>query len=232
MGWPSPTMEEARLVAQLCQVGPHIDLVDVLECVKVPLHFGYRHHPLVRVLQVLARLLRRYGPGLQQEDARDDLEAVGDAVLHFPQQDILLPQQFFGLLQKLFLLPFDRRAGGDIREGEKDRPVRTVFVDNLSGVQDHGSAAEIGKIMLDLEIVHRDLLGDDGFQQDPQGRDVPLAVSQRVQQAPLGLFGVDLERSVERDAGRQHAKLGIEHDEWLGMVLTMACASVCASSIF
>jgi len=67
---------------------------------------------------------------------------------------------------------------------------------------------------------------------DPQGRDVPLAVSQRVQQAPLGLFGVDLERSVERDAGRQHAKLGIEHDEWLGMVLTMACASVCGSSIF
>ena len=69
--------------------------------------------------------------------------------------------------------------------------------------------------MADFEVVHRGVLGDDGLQQQPQGRDVPLAVAQVVKQAAVGVLRIDLEDLVERAAGDDHPKVRIEHQERL-----------------
>lgn len=70
--------------------------------------------------------------------------------------------------------------------------------------------------MLDLEAVHGGLLGNDRLQQQAKGRNIPLAVAERVEQRALGLRGVDFECLVEGAAGGQHAKFLIEDQERLG----------------
>ncbi len=84
------------------------------------LHRRNRHHPAMRILQVPAGFLRCHGTCLEQQDAGDDLQAVGYAMLHFLQQDLLLAEQVLGLLQENGLLPLDRAALGDIHEGEQN----------------------------------------------------------------------------------------------------------------
>ena len=44
------------------------------------------HHPPVCIPQVLPRFLRLHGSRLEHENARDDLQAIGDAVLHLLKQ--------------------------------------------------------------------------------------------------------------------------------------------------
>jgi len=67
--------------AQLRQIGTDFDAVAQPRGLELLLHGCYRHHPLVCVPQVLPRFLRLHGSRLEQENARDDLQAVGDAVL-------------------------------------------------------------------------------------------------------------------------------------------------------
>ena len=50
---------------------------------------------------------------------------------------------------------------------------RAGLVDHLAGVQQHGAPADAGKVVVDLEAVHGGLLGNDGLEQQAQGRDVP-----------------------------------------------------------
>lgn len=46
------------------------------------LHFGYRHDPLVGIFQMLARFLGSDRAGLQQQDAGNNLQAIGNPMLH------------------------------------------------------------------------------------------------------------------------------------------------------
>jgi hypothetical protein len=75
----------------------------------------------LRQSAVIARLLGGDGAGLEQQDAGDDLEAVGDAMLHLLQQHLLLPQQFLGVFQEFGGFKFEGAAFGDVEEGEQDR---------------------------------------------------------------------------------------------------------------
>ena len=50
-----------------------------------------RHDSFMRVSKVSADFLRLNRLGFQQQDARDDLEAVVDPVIHFLQQKVFLP---------------------------------------------------------------------------------------------------------------------------------------------
>jgi hypothetical protein len=107
--WSATTCQGDRLAvadhrggqagAKLGQIGADLDLVDAARGVQVRLHLGHRDHPLVGVLQVEAGLLGGDGPGLEQQDAGDDLQAVGDPVLHFLRADLFLAQQFQGALE-------------------------------------------------------------------------------------------------------------------------------------
>ena len=47
------------------------------------LHGRNRHDPRMGVMQMKARLLRLHRPRLHQNDAGNDLQAIGDAMLHF-----------------------------------------------------------------------------------------------------------------------------------------------------
>ena len=53
------------------------------------LQHGDRHHAIVRVTQMLARFGRLHLARTLQQDAGDDLQAVGHAVLDFMQQQLL-----------------------------------------------------------------------------------------------------------------------------------------------
>ena len=70
--------------------------------------------------------------------------------------------------------------------------------------------------MLHLETVHRHTIGNDGLEQVPQRRNIPLPVAEREQQAPQRLFGIDLEDIVEGPARRQHPEPLVQDDERLG----------------
>jgi hypothetical protein len=63
------------------------------------LHCRHRHDALMRVLKMLAGLLRGHGACLRHQDAGDNLKAVGDTVLHLPEKYILLPEQLLRLPQ-------------------------------------------------------------------------------------------------------------------------------------
>ena len=75
------------------------------------LHLGHRHDALMGILEVLASFLGGDRPSLQQQYAGDDLQAVGDPVLHFAKQHILLAQQIFGAAREAPPSPARSRDG-------------------------------------------------------------------------------------------------------------------------
>ena len=60
---------------------------------EVLLHRGDRDDPAVRVLQMQAGFRRLNDPRLHQQNAGDDLEAVGDAVAHLRKQRVSLREE-------------------------------------------------------------------------------------------------------------------------------------------
>src|SRR5688572_26168521 len=76
----SPIIESANVAHNLDRYGPTSigsPRPDALKCCCTA--------AIVCILQVQSRFLRLHGAGLQQEDAGDDLQAVGNAVLHLFQ---------------------------------------------------------------------------------------------------------------------------------------------------
>jgi len=96
-----------KALTKLRKVRGNFHLLHGLRGMKVLLNGGNRHDPVTSVPQMKARFLRGDRPRLQQQNARDQLQAVGNAVFHFLEQDLLLEQQILGLLEKVFLLAFD-----------------------------------------------------------------------------------------------------------------------------
>ena len=160
------------------------------------------------ILEMQPRLRRLHGARFHQQDAGDDLQAVGDPVLEFLEQHPLLPQQ-------LFLLALQSALRGDVLDAEQNGPVGAFLVEELAGIEAHRALAEVGKDVLDLIAFHHAVLGNDLFQEHAELRDVPLAVAQRVEQPALGVLGADPEGQVEGTAGGDHAQLLVENDDGL-----------------
>jgi hypothetical protein len=146
--------------------------------------------------------------GLQQENAGDDLQAIGDAMLHLLQQQLLLTH-------KLRQFPLHRAPLADVLDGQQQGRVRFALGENRPRIEQHGAPADVGELVLDLVAVHDKLLRQDFFQQHPQRGDVPLAVAQRVQQPALRILRVGAEGVVERAAGGDDAQVLIQDKEWL-----------------
>ncbi len=86
---------------------------------------------------------------------------------------------------------------------------------SLQALSSDRPAADRGEGVFQFEIVEDGTLGDDVFEQPPQGGDVPLAVAQLVNKAPFGLRGRDVERLVEGAVGGLDAERGVEDQQGL-----------------
>ena len=82
-------------------------------------------------------------------------------------------------------------------------------------VDQHGLLADALEAVLDLERLDGPVLRQDLREQLAQARDVPLAVAELVDQAPLGLRAIDLKRVVEGAVGGQHPQILAQDEERL-----------------
>jgi hypothetical protein len=149
------------------------------------LHGRDREHTPMSVLKVQPGFFRLHGPRLKEQDACNDLQAVGDPVLQFQQQDVLL-------LEKFRHLPLDAAPRGHILDAQKDQCGSAALLNHLTGLQQHGALAKSGIIMFDVIGLYRGLFGKDFLQQPPEFRNVPLTVAQRVHRAALHILPATL----------------------------------------
>src|SRR5258705_9914460 len=67
--------------------------------------------------------------------------------------------------------------------------------------------------MLDFVVFHGSLLGNDFSKQQTKLRNIPLTVSEVIQEFTLSVVGIDFERQIERSARSNNPKILIEHNE-------------------
>jgi hypothetical protein len=175
---------------------------------KLLLHGGNRHDALVRIVKMQPRLLVAHRAGLDEKDAGDDLQAVAHPVLHFLKQHVLLLQQ--RLQFTLHGTPL-----GDVLDGQEDRGVAILLVEQLARVEQHDAPPDDGEVPLDLERIHDGMLRGDVGQQRAQFRDVPLAIAQRVHGKTLHVLTLHPECQIERAVCGDDAQILVEHQQGL-----------------
>src|SRR6202045_681461 len=169
-----------------------------------------RQDTLVRVFQMKPRLFRLHRARLHQNDAGDDLQAIGNAMLQFLEQRFFLSQQPVLLSQQLVLFALQDAPLGDILHAEQNSRAGAALVEHLAGVQAHRARSETGEFLLDFIALHHALLGNDFFQQHAKLRNVPWSIPQRVKKPAVGGLGADLECRIERAARSDHAQVFVE----------------------
>ena len=132
---------------------------------------GNRHHPIMGILQVQPTFLRRDRAGLQQQHAGDDLQAIGDPVLHLLQQHPAFFQQLILLEQQRHVQIFNmtdlrhiidhhqnasvlRIAGHDAPNADHQPVFGTVRVCEIGLIVSHFRATQKG--ILDQHVQLRD----------------------------------------------------------------------------
>ena len=170
------------------------------------LHGGHRQHAPVRVLQLQARFLRLHGARLDEKDAGDDLQAVGDAMLHLLQQQV-----FF--LHQLLHLPFHLAPASDVLERQQNGGVRSRLVEHLARIQQHVAPSDRRKDAVDLIALDRRTIRRDLFQHGLQLRQIPLAAVDFPEQAPDHVLTHEPEGLIEGAAGGDDAQILVEHQE-------------------
>jgi hypothetical protein len=86
---------------------------------------------------------------------------------------------------------------GNVFEGQKNRGVRILFVEYLSGTKKHRASADTGKVLLDFVIFHYGVLRRNVLQQKPKRGDIPLALAQRVDRPTLDILTAHSEFQIE-----------------------------------
>jgi len=102
----------------------------------------------------------------------DDCQAVSDPVLKLFKQHILLAQQFLVMARQIALPGYILKLSRIVS--------CAPFIENLAGIQEHRAPPDTRKLMLDLEIVDRDVLRQDVAEQCVKRRDVPCPIPQIV----------------------------------------------------
>ena len=110
---------------------------------------------------------------------------------------------------------FRSPALGDVLDGQQDPLALSLWVVDAPGVEQHGAAAQLLEVVLDLEIVDAGALCQDFPQQLAQARDVPLSIAQVVDKPADCLAGRDAEGAVEGAIGAFDAQFVIEHQQRL-----------------
>src|SRR5437763_5571160 len=84
-----------------------------------------------------------------------------------------------------------------------------------AGVEQHHATPDDREGMLQLEIVKDGPRGNNIFEKCAQSRNVPLAVTQLVNEAVLGLVGRDVKSLIEGAVGASDTQGGVQHQQWL-----------------
>ncbi len=195
----------ADALAQLGEVGPQRHLVD-LGSGELPLKGGDGHDPAVGVDEIALDLRRSRRPSALHQDAGDNLQAVGHAVLEFLEQDRLLVQQ-------VVLEPRRQARLGHIGDRQHQPDVgRVPVVECVSG--DHQASlttsgpGEIHLVGVDLRSA-----GPGRAKQRPQLRHIPLAIAEAEHGTTVDGRGVELEDTGEGCARRNDVQFAIEKDD-------------------
>ena len=192
-------------LAQLDEVGAQLHLAQGGRR-QLPLHRSDRHDPVMRVVQVHPHVL---GPDVAralQQHAGDDLQAVGDPVLHLLQQDRLFAEQ-------VVLEPFGCTGVGDIRNRQKNPHRLLIPIIELLRVQHQPPGRRVLARQIHLVGVDPGLAGQGRGQQRAQPGRLPLALAKSEHRPPGGLVGLDRKRLAERGAGRDHLEPAIEQKQ-------------------
>ncbi len=108
-----------HVVADIGEIVAEIESLDLAGAIQPLMRAGNGGNAGDGLLQLIARLLCRRRRGLQAEHAGDELQAVGDPVIAFLKQKLLLLQRRLEIA--LEPLAFDRHAqqvGGAAQEGD------------------------------------------------------------------------------------------------------------------
>ena len=168
---------------------------------------GDRHDPAVGIGQGGAGLVRLGLAGALQDDAGDDLQAVGDPVLDLLQQDRLFAQQV--VLQLLAGPGF-----GDVRHPQQQADRGTLAIGEQMGVQQQAADASEARA-LQIHFIGFDIggTGQGGGQQGPQPGQVPLAFAEAQERLAHRARGVDLEAREEGGAGGDDIQVAVEQHQ-------------------
>ena len=158
-------------------------------------------------------LVHHLGGGVAQHALGPDVEDLDDALLvGGDAREVGAVEN--GVLQgagleQLFFRPL---AGGHVFHGQ-DQQLAVVAGLELAGVEQHHPAADHRERVVEFEVLEDGTFGNDVLEQRPQVRDVPLAVSQLVDEAAFGLPGGDVERLVKGAVGGLDTERGVEDEQ-------------------
>src|ERR1700676_1675786 len=108
----------------------------------------------MRVLKVLARILRLNRVRLQQKDTCDNLKTVVDSMTHFLKEKILLSQY-------LLFFAFQCATHCDIFDRHQEVRAVVALIKYLSGIQQHRAPTDHREVVFDLELFDRGVVRDD-----------------------------------------------------------------------
>ena len=156
----------------------------------------------------MASFFRLYGPRLEQENAGDDLKAVGDAVLHLLEQNFLL-------LKQLVLFALGLTAPRHVLYRQKNGGGCAILVKHAAGIEQHHAPADRWEFVLDLISLDGAALRNKVFEERPEPRNVPLPVAQIEEQSAFSFPWRHRKRPVKRTARGNHAQVRVEHEKGL-----------------
>ncbi len=158
------------------------------------------------VAQVASRLVRPAPLGVVQQDAGDDLQAVGDAVAHLLQQHEVVPK---GVVLRLEVGAGLRHVG----DGYQQPLVLHVEIDQPLGVDDQAAVGlprpfEVHLVGFDLGRARQGRV-----QQRLQLRHMPFPCAQAGQRPAGGACRVDLEGAGKGFAGGDDVEIAVKQQE-------------------
>src|SRR6185369_12080867 len=175
-------------------------------CAELALQFGDCHDALVRIVQVYPGFVRLNLAGAEHQDARDNLQAIGNPMLQFLQQHLLF-------LNQIIFLPRCNPSLGHIVDGEEQPCLWLIAIREPLSVQH-----EMLQLAIAYEVefvgIYLSLAGHCGGKQQPQPWNIPFTGTEReVRSARHGL-GINAEHPTERAARRLDEQSCVQQYQW------------------
>src|SRR5450830_1400613 len=170
------------------------------------LNGSYRENALMRILQLQSRFLRLHRPRLDEKDAGDDLQTVGNTVLHLLQKHVLLLQQLLHLL-------LNSAPVGNILEGQQRDGMSALLIEHFARIQEHDAAPNARKFTIDFISLDRLMVLGNRFQKGAKLRDIPLTIVNFINQMPANILIGELEGLVKGSARGDDAQVLVEHQK-------------------